>query len=448
MQRNYTPIIIALLLVFIAGLFSFGAPNKPIPAQAETPYQELKLFTDVLAIVRQNYVEEVDMKELVYGGIRGMLSVLDPHSSFMSPDDFKEMQVETKGEFGGIGIEISLRGGVLTVVTPIEDTPAFKAGLLPGDRIVLIDGEETSTMGIMDAVKLLRGKAGTKVEIGVMRAGSEAPKTFDIERTIIKIDSVKARTLEPGYAFVRLAQFQEKTDLDLKKALLQMHKESAGELKGLILDLRNNPGGLLDQAVKVSDLFLERGLIVYTEGRNSQSDMKFLAHQDDTEAAYPIIVLINAGSASAAEIVAGALQDHGRAILLGSRSFGKGSVQTIMPLADDSGLRLTTARYFTPSGRSIQAAGIEPDVIVKQIVASKETAQQQIREKDLEHHFEPDSNGKKDTATQQQINPLSDLDLNDTQLMRALELLKGWTIFSQLDPKAGYNSNYGEQKKN
>ena len=317
MQRNYTPIIIALLIVFCAGLLSFGSLNRPVVAQAETPYQELKLFTDVLAIVRQDYVEEVDMKELVYGGIRGMLSVLDPHSSFMSPDDYKEMQVETKGEFGGIGVEISLRNGMLTVVTPIEDTPAFKAGILPGDRIALINGDETSAMGIMDAVKLLRGKAGSKITLGILRSGSEIPQSFELERKIIKIESVKSRTLEPGYAFVRLAQFQENTDNELKNALQQIHRENAGGLKGLVLDLRNNPGGLLDQAVKVSDLFLERGLIVYTEGRNVQSDMKFLAHQAETEAAYPMVVLINAGSASAAEIVAGALQDHGRAILLG-----------------------------------------------------------------------------------------------------------------------------------
>ena len=434
MQKNYTPIIIALLIVFCAGLLSFGSLNRPVVALAETPYQELKLFTDVLAIVRQDYVEKVDMKELVYGGIKGMLSVLDPHSSFMSPDDYKEMQVETKGEFGGIGVEISLRDGMLTVVTPIEDTPAFKAGILPGDRIVLINGDETSAMGIMDAVKLLRGKAGSKITLGISRSGSDIPQSFDLERKIIKIESVKSRTLEPGYAFVRLAQFQEKTDIELKYALQQLHKESAGDLKGLVLDLRNNPGGLLDQAVKVSDLFLERGLIVYTEGRNVQSDMKFLAHQADTEAAYPMVILINAGSASAAEIVAGALQDHGRAILLGSRSFGKGSVQTIMPLADDSGLRLTTARYFTPSGRSIQAAGIEPDVIVKQAIVAKETTHQQIREKDLDNHFEPGPNGKDDKNGIQQEFHLLEQDIDDTQLMRALELLKGWTIFSQLDP--------------
>ena len=434
MQRNFTPIIVALAVILCAGLLSFGSLNHPLDAQAETPYQELKLFTDVLSIVRQNYVEEVDMQELVYGGIKGMLSVLDPHSSFMTPDDYREMQVETKGEFGGIGIEISLRDGVLTVVTPIEDTPAFEVGMLPGDRIVLIDDLETSSLGIMDAVKLLRGKAGTKVKIGVMRSGSDKPLIFDIERSNIKIDSVKARTLEPGYAYIRLVQFQEKTDRDLKEGLQRLHKESNGTLKGLILDLRNNPGGLLDQAVKVSDVFLERGLIVYTEGRNSQSHMKFSAHQTDTEPAYPIVVLVNAGSASAAEIVAGALQDHHRAILLGTRSFGKGSVQTIMPLSDDSGLRLTTARYFTPSGRSIQAAGIEPDVIVKQIEVAQVDAPQ-VREKDLENHFEQVSNGKTVADNKQQKSRLTEHDKKDTQLMRALELLKGWTVFSHLDQK-------------
>ena len=433
MKRNLILTFMTFVIVFFAGLFSFGSFNRPDSAQAEAPYKELQLFTDVLSLVRQDYVEEVDMKELVYGGIKGMMAVLDPHSSFMPPDLYKEMQVETKGEFGGIGIEVSLRDGLLTVVAPIEDTPAFKAGILAGDRIVVINGEETNDIGIMDAVKSLRGKPGTTLEIGVKRPDAVDRIMFVIKREVIKIDSVKARTLEQGYALVRLAQFQEHTDTDLKQALHKIHQENSAGLKGLILDLRNNPGGLLDQAVKVSDLFLERGLIVYTEGRSEQSAMKFTAHQANTEASYPIVILINAGSASAAEIVAGALQDHRRAILLGTRSFGKGSVQTVMPLADDSGLRLTTARYFTPSGRSIQAAGIEPDVLVQQTAVPSGKTEPQIREQDLNNHFKSEPNGKIEADKPQTKSRLLEQDLNDIQLMRALDLLKGWSIFNRLE---------------
>jgi carboxyl-terminal processing protease len=436
MKHNHVLTFITLCLVFCAGMFSFGALNRPVTAQAGAPYEEISLFTDVLSIVSQSYVEEVDMKDLVYGGVKGMMSVLDPHSSFMSPDEYKEMQVETKGEFGGIGIEVSLRGGALTIVTPIEDTPAFRAGLEAGDRIVKIDDKETVDIGIIDAVKLLRGIAGTTVKLEVKRSELEERLTFVLERENIKIRSVKARTLEPGYALIRLTQFQELTEQDLKLALRKIHRENGNGLKGLILDLRNNPGGLLDQAVKVSDLFLERGLIVYTEGRTGESRMKFTAHQTGTEADYPIVVLINAGSASAAEIVAGALQDHHRAILLGIRSFGKGSVQTVMPLADNSGLRLTTARYFTPSGRSIQAAGIEPDVLVRQLTSVPRKPETGIREQDLKHHFEADGSSK--DVLEQSVQPgnVSEQDLNDTQLMRALELLKGWQIFNRLELKA------------
>ncbi len=436
MNRNSTLLIMALVFVFATGFFSFGLFNRPLSAQAEAPYEEIQLFTDVLSLIRNNYVEKVDMKALVYGGINGMLSVLDPHSSFMPPDDYKEMQAETKGEFGGIGIEVSIRDGVLTVVTPIEDTPAFNAGILPGDRIVLIDGKKTTAIGIMDAVKMLRGTQGSKVEIGVKRPDSLDIITVQLKREIIKIESVKGRTLSPGYLFVRLLQFQEQTDSDLKKTLKRLHEENNGGVKGLILDLRNNPGGLLDQAVKVADLFLERGLIVYTEGRNDESDMKFTAHQSKTEPDYPIVVLVNAGSASAAEIVAGALQDHSRAILLGTRSFGKGSVQTVIPLSDDSGLRLTTALYFTPAGRSIQADGIEPDVLVQQVAVPPEETETRVREQDLEHHFKPNGKNKRDAVKPTLNVPYSEQDLNDVQLMRALELLKGWNIFSKLEQKA------------
>lgn len=434
MLKKYFSTLVAVAALLCIGLFSFGSWSRPMSAQAESPYKELKLFTDVLSIIRQSYVEEVDSKELLYGGIKGMMSVLDPHSAFMPPDVYREMQTETKGEFGGVGIEISLRDGILTVVTPIEDTPAFRAGLLAGDRIVQINGTETSDFGLMDAVKQLRGKPGTKVDIGVMRTGLTAPRIFTLEREIIKIESIKFRSIDQNIGYVRISRFQENTDVDLKEALATLHRESREPFKGLVIDLRNNPGGLLDQAVKVSDVFLERGLIVYTEGRDSENEMKFTAHQSGTEPLYPIVVLINAGSASAAEIVAGALQDHQRAIILGTRSFGKGSVQTIMGLSDNSGLRLTTARYFTPSGRSIQATGIVPDVVVAQTAAAEEATTPVVRENDLKNHFQSDK--KEPLENRDKESREADRDKNDAQLMRALDLLKGWTIFNRLKPQA------------
>lgn len=436
MLNRLRPLVLTLLLVVIAGWISLGDWNRPATARAESPYGEMKLFTDVMSIIRNSYVEEVDIKDLIYGGINGMLATLDPHSSFMDPDTYREMKTDTKGEFGGLGIEISVRDDVLTIISPIEDTPAHRIGLKAGDQILKIDDQFTKDLGIMEAVKSLRGPKGSEVTITIMRESFSKPKPFTIVREIIKIESVKARTLEDGYGYVRLSQFQERTTEDLEQALGKLRKENDEGIKGLVLDMRNNPGGLLDQAVKVSDMFLDQGLIVYTEGREEGSKMKFVAEKSGTEPDYPIVVLINSGSASASEIVAGALKDHQRAILLGTRSFGKGSVQTIIPLNDDSGLRLTTARYFTPNGTSIQALGIEPDIPVRPGEVRETDSDGHFREKDLDKHFE---NGDGKTGQEQKDKAkfhLKKEDRDDYQLLRALDLLKGWEVFKGIRKQA------------
>jgi len=401
----------------------------------ENSYRQLQLFTDVLTIVRKSYVEEVDLQELIYGAINGMLESLDPHSGFMPPEVYQEMRIDTKGEFGGLGIEITMRDGVLMIVAPIEDTPAFRAGLKAGDQIVKIEDSFTKNLGLMEAVKLMRGPAGSEISISVMRDSFDLPQKFTLVREIIRIHSVKSRMLDGNIGYVRLTQFQEQTSNDLHTALAELRQDGERELQGLVVDLRNNPGGLLEQAVAVSDTFLADGMIVYTEGREEDSQMTFSARAEGTEPDYPMVLLINGGSASASEIVAGALQDHHRALVLGTRSFGKGSVQTIMPLSDGAGLRLTTARYFTPAGTSIQARGIAPDVEVHPLQAQESQEPEHYSEKDLENHFDTPL-----PATGQQsppdVSPLSDSDRNDYQLMRALDLLKGIEIFKGLPQKA------------
>ena len=422
----------------LAVMLSIGS-RRLCGAQGAGDYESLELFTDVLSIVKKSYVEEVDTKKLIYGAINGMLTSLDPHSSFMSPETFKEMKIETKGAFGGIGIEISIKDGVLTVIAPIEDTPAFRAGIKAGDNILKIDEKFTKDMTTMDAVKRMRGPKGTKVTLTIMREGFEKPKEFPLVRDEIKVKSVKYKTLDDGYGYIRIAQFQEKTDDDLIKALSALREENKGKLSGLVLDMRNDPGGLLDQAVKVAEHFIDEGqLIVYTEGREKDSKMKFSSRKTEKEPHYPLVVLINSGSASASEIVAGALQDHKRAVLMGTQSFGKGSVQTIIPLSDNSGLRLTTARYFTPNGRSIQAKGITPDIVVerKELPAADKKDTMHIREKDLENHFETADEGKEsgEGKTETKLPPYkTDEQIkSDYQLLRALDLLKGWDILKSV----------------
>ena len=415
--------------------------SEPISAKTSGTYENLKVFADVLSIVKRNYVEEVDSKDLIYGAINGMLTSLDPHSSFMPPESFKEMQVDTKGSFGGVGIEITMRGGVLTVVSPIEDTPAFRAGIEAGDIIIKIDGELTADMGIMDAVKRMRGKKKTKVILTIVREGELEPIDYPIIRAIIKIKSVKYEVLEDSYAYVKITQFQERTTRDLRKALADITKKTGG-IKGLVLDFRNNPGGLLDQAVKVTDTFLSSGMIVYTDGRLESQKMEFHAREAGTEPEYPIVVLVNAGSASASEIVAGALQDTGRGIVLGTKSFGKGSVQTILPLEDGSGVRITTARYYTPAGRSIQAEGIVPDVVIEKKDKSKDASKKKkrtvVREKDLKNHIENGNSkdkkvvegSEKGRYLKSKLPPVAD-EVEDNQKQSALDILKGWETLMQ-----------------
>jgi len=419
-------LLTTLLIVTMLGAVSFGrVATTDSPETSD--YQELQLFTDVLSIVRRSYVEEVPLKDLVYGAIDGMLASLDPHSGFMPPEIYKEMKIDTRGEFGGLGIEISKRDGVLTIVAPIEDTPASRAGLLSGDQILKIESEFTKDMEIMGAVHLMRGAPGTSVTITIMRQDFEKPQEFTLEREVIKVKSVKAKTLEKGFGYVRLTQFQEHSSADLAKALEQLRQENGGSLSGLVLDMRNNPGGLLDQAVEIADQFLAEGVIVFTKGREADAQMEFSARRSGTEPAYPMVILINGGSASASEIVAGALQDHARAVIMGTRSFGKGSVQTIIPLSDESGLRLTTAKYFTPKGTSIQALGIVPDIEVLPAEIKEQKERQNFREKDLKNHFntieEPATSPEKDAPS------LDVATREDYQLMRALDLLKGWIIF-------------------
>ena len=437
-------VVVAFLSIFII------SSQRHSSAEGKgSDYESIELFTDVMAIIKKSYVEEVDTKKLVYGAINGMLSSLDPHSSFMPPDSYKEMKIDTKGAFGGLGIEISIKDGVLTVISPIEDTPAFKAGIKSGDMILKIDDKFTKDLNINDAVKRMRGQKGTKVVLTIMREGFDKPKEFPIVRDVIQVKSVRFHLMAGGYGYVRIAQFQEKTDDDLSKALKSMKEENKGELNGLVLDLRNDPGGLLDQAVKVAEHFVPEGqMVVYTEGREKESKMQFLAKKGGKEANYPIIVVINGGSASASEIVAGALQDHKRAIVMGTQSFGKGSVQTIIPLSDDSGLRLTTARYYTPKGRSIQAKGITPDITVEAVELPKTTGKKDtlhLREKDLENHFEGEDkpeadetkkdekkNEKKDEKTDKVSTRLEDNLKNDYQILRALDLLKGWELIKSM----------------
>ncbi|MEA2626228.1 MAG: carboxyl-terminal processing protease [Candidatus Binatota bacterium] len=430
---------------------------QSVAAVARESYEKLEAFTNILAIVKKNYVDPVTTQQLIEGAINGMLTSLDPHSAYLTPDLYKELQVDTKGSFGGLGIEITVKNGILTVVSPIEDTPAFRSGIKPGDQIIKIEGEFTKDMSLIEAVKKMRGPRGTKIKLTLRR--EPHPELFDVSvvRDVIKIESVKSRLLEKGYAYVRVTQFQERTDEDLERALDDAAKQSGGKISGMILDLRNNPGGLLTQAVRVSDMFLESGLIVYTEGRLEGQKQRYYAHKRKAYLDYPMVVIVNSGSASAAEIVAGALQDHRRALVLGTQTFGKGSVQTILPLEDNSALRLTTARYYTPSGRSIQATGITPDIIMEErpMLAKAEQGEpppsgnfEPIREQNLPKHFDvnrpkPEDKGATEPESKQKppAGP-DDADVvrelepeKDPQVQRSLELLKGWQVFSTLMAK-------------
>jgi carboxyl-terminal processing protease len=391
---------------------SLGGTSASKGVDRSATYEQLKLFTDVLTIIQNQYVDETEPREVIYGAVKGMLRALDPHSSFMDPESYREMQVETSGSFGGLGIEITIRDDQLTVVAPIEGTPAWRAGIQPGDRIVKIEGLATKDMNLPDAVKRMRGPKGTKVTITIVREGTREPFDVSLVREVIQVQSIRSQELEPGIGYIRIRQFQERTAPDLVASVEKFDK--AGKLAGLIVDVRNNPGGLLSAAVEVSEEFLGDGkLIVYTEGRVRNQNMRFTAHARRAITEVPMVVLVNQGSASASEIVAGAIQDHGRGVVIGQQTFGKGSVQTIIPLADGSGLRLTTARYFTPKGRSIHGKGIAPDIVI-------------------------DPPKDEVTATKPGTPPLSEAELmkRDVQLQRAIEILKASRILDKTKPTA------------
>jgi carboxyl-terminal processing protease len=411
----------------IVGRWSIGLVNAEVEG-----YENVRVFTEALSLIKKNYVEDVKTKDLVYGAIKGMLNSLDPHSGFMSPEAYKEMQVDTKGEFGGLGIQIGIKDSILTVIAPIEDTPAYKAGIKAGDRIIKINDESTKDMGLLDAVNKMRGPKGTSVKITVIREGWKEPKDFAIVRDIIKVKSVKYKVLEDGIGYVKITQFQEQTAVDLSNALTKLNDEKVGSL---VLDLRNNPGGLLNSAVDVSSQFLPPGkLVVYIKDRaGEKSEYKSGGNRPSYDK-FTMVVLVNQGSASASEIVAGALKDWHRAVILGVQTFGKGSVQSVVPLSDGSGLRLTTARYYTPSGTSIQSTGITPDIVAKIEVKNGIKEHAVVREKDLERHLKNDKEEER-KQSEQETAPLEVSEKDDIQLQRAIDLLKTWKVFREL-PKA------------
>jgi len=381
-------LVAALLVAFLAGLV---IDHRALAARRGTaqPYRPLDVFADVLSQVENSYVEEVDEKDLVYGAIDGMMSRLDPHSVFMRPDVYKQMRDETMGEFEGLGLELTLVDGVLTVVSPLADSPGERAGIRPGDKVLSIDGAPTREMTLSEALRRMKGPAGTQAVLEIMREGFGAPQRLTLVRDRVRTQSVEQRVLDADrrFLYVRVKSFQERTERGLQRALAEGRAALHGEIGGLVLDLRNNPGGLLDQAVKVSDAFLASGIIVTTEGRGKRNVEVERARERDTEPGYPMIVLVNRGTASASEIVAGALQDNGRAVILGTQTFGKGSVQTIIELEDGSGLKLTVARYYTPKHRSIQELGITPDVLVPETGPSARAEEGQLTEKDLKRHL-------------------------------------------------------------
>jgi len=426
--------------IFVGVTLSVGtsvfAERETVNYAATTlPLDDLRTFSEVFGKVKQDYVEDVEDTKLLEGAIRGMLSSLDPHSAYLNPEEFKELQVGTTGQFGGLGIEVSMEDGFVKVVAPIDDTPAQRAGIQAGDLIIRLDDTPVKGMSLNDAVKLMRGTPGTDIVLTVVRKGEDAPLTITITRDIIKVKSVKSRTLEKGFGYVRITSFQTKTGEQMRKAISDLKKENKGELNGLVLDLRNNPGGVLGAAVAVSDAFLKEGLVVYTEGRAEDAELKFNATPDDVLNGAPIVVLVNEGSASASEIVAGALQDHKRAVIMGSQSFGKGSVQTIFPMSNQSAVKITTARYYTPAGRSIQAEGIVPDIKVDPLRVEKvESNGPRVKEADLTGHLE-NGNGKKSQKSEEKPESEELLASQDYTLNEALNLLKGLTILQSRSAK-------------
>lgn len=397
--------------------------------QAPLPLDELRNFSEVFGKIKADYVEEADDKALLESAIRGMLSGLDPHSAYLDQEEFKELQVGTSGEFGGLGIEVGMEDGFVKVVSPIDDTPAQAAGVKAGDLIVRLDDTPVKGMSLNEAVKRMRGKPGTQITLTIMREGEQKPLKLTITRDIIRVKSVKFQPLEPGYGYLRITSFQNQTGEQVRKAISDMKKEH-GDLKGLVLDLRNNPGGVLGAAVSVSDAFLDKGMIVYTEGRAKNAALRYTATPGDALNGAPMVVLVNGGSASASEIVAGALQDHKRAIIMGTRTFGKGSVQTIFPMSNNSAIKLTTARYYTPGGRSIQADGIEPDIALKavKLVETEDGEDGRLKEADLSGHLANGNKKIKDGKDAKKDSKPAEIVSKDYALHEALNLLKGLYI--------------------
>ena len=425
-------IMLGVFMGVCGSVFAERDNGKAVTDTDALPYEDLRAFTDIFGLIKRDYVEPVTDKKLLEDAVRGMLSGLDPHSAYLVAEEYQELKEGTTGQFGGLGIEVTMENGFIKVVSPIDDTPAQKAGIKTGDLIIKLDDKPVKGMSLTDAVKMMRGEPGSKIVLTIVREGEEAPLKLTLTRDIIKVKSVKSRMLEKGYGYVRVSSFQSGTGDALKEAIAALKKENGGNLKGLVLDLRNNPGGVLNAAVEVSDAFLKSGLIVYTEGRIENSEMRFNAAPDDLIDGAPIVVLINAGSASASEIVAGALQDQKRAVIMGEKSFGKGSVQTILPASNGAAVKLTTARYYTPSGRSIQAEGIEPDITLAPL--KLETIDKAdfipVKEADLSHHLQNGkgaADGKKVGLDKDKEN----LDVQDYSLHEALNLLKGISIIKK-----------------
>ena len=431
----------ALVLVF--GIFlgiSASLTGNVLANKEEAkglPLDQLRNFSDIFSRIKSDYVEDVEDEVLLEHAIRGMLSGLDPHSTYLSPDEYNELRIGTSGEFGGLGIQVGMEDGFVKVISPIDDTPAYKAGLKAGDLIIRLDEQTVKGLTLNDAVKIMRGKPGTDIELTVVREGNDKPLTFVVTRDIIKVQSVKNRMLDPGYGYIRISNFQSRTAPQLLEALNDLKEENKANLKGLVLDLRNNPGGVLNAAAEVSDLFINKGKLVYTEGRIDNSHYEYNAKPGDILDGAPVVVLINGGSASASEIVAGALQDHRRAVVMGSKSFGKGSVQTIQELRSGGAVKITTARYFTPNGRSIQGAGITPDIVLDKytVTSAEEDSLASIKEADLSNHISnptmTDEEIKKSDKASKKTKGDKILATEDYQLHEALLLLKGLTILGR-----------------
>jgi carboxyl-terminal processing protease len=399
--------------------------------EEQLPLEDLRKFTEVFSRIKDAYVEDVSDTQLLESAIKGMLSDLDPHSTYLAPKDYEELEESTSGEFGGLGIEVGMENGFVKVISPIDDTPAQKAGVQAGDLIIKLDEKPVKGMSLEEAVNLMRGKPGTVLTLTIMREGESAPIEIDVTRDVIKVTSVKSRMIDNGYGYVRITQFQAETGRQFLKALSDLEEEHGNDLDGLIIDLRNNPGGVLQAAVETADALLDEGLIVYTEGRIQSSRLRFSAKPGDVMAGTPIVVLINGGSASASEILAGALQDHERAVVMGTQSFGKGSVQTVIPLDETHAIKMTTARYFTPDGRSIQATGIKPDIEVRPAELKELDSRPFFTEADLSGHLEGENEEEARKAREQAAEAQASAADRDYQLRSALNLLKGMHILNR-----------------